>query len=429
MIFFLLPRLSNINYQYIDYIQSPHPPSAVISNSLSHYLNDIKERIREYNHEWDIYKKHTNPYEYIHTIIPQKKRCISKFKPLSRSFFKMVEIVSYFKLGIDSPSALSTFHLAEGPGGFIEAMTILRKRNDDKYVGMTILSDDTDPNIPAWKKSTQFLRENRNVYVETGADKTGNILSVENFEYCYEKYKSSMDIITADGGFDFSVDFNNQESNIAKLLFGQVLYAISMQKHHGSFILKIFDSFMQHSIDILAILASFYEQVYITKPKTSRYANSEKYVVCRGFLYSSVHDIFPFLLNAFKKCIYESTPSSPVDGLQSLQKPLFDSRFINIQIPGFFITKLEEYNAIFGQQQIENIHYTLSLIDNKYKNDKIDNLTKMNVQKCINWCMKHDIPYNTIDLNANMFLSMDSNGLHANGLHANGPHTNVLYSK
>ena len=31
-----------------------------------------------------------------------------------------------------------------------------------------------------------------------------------------------MHLLTADGGFDFSVDFNKQEISIAKLLFAQV---------------------------------------------------------------------------------------------------------------------------------------------------------------------------------------------------------------
>jgi hypothetical protein len=71
-------------------------------------------------------------------------------------------------------------------------------------------------------------------------------------------------------------------------------------------------------------------------------------------------------------------------------------RFLNIPVSYFFLTKLEEYNAIFGQQQIENIHYTISFIDNNYKQDKIDNLIKNNVEKSIMWCVKNNIPYNSI---------------------------------
>jgi len=83
-------------------------------------------------------------------------------------------------------------------------------------------------------------------------------------------------------------------------------------------------------------------------------------------------------------------------------------RFINIPIPLSFVTRLEEYNAIFGQQQIENIYYTISLIKNKNRQDKIDNLIKTNIQKCVAWCIKYNVPYiiinNCVIPNSNIFI-------------------------
>jgi hypothetical protein len=74
--------------------------------------------------------------------------------------------------------------LAEGPGGFIEAISYLRKCDKDSYIGMTLQDiDKNDHNIPAWKKSEAFLKANKNIYLENGVDQTGNLLSVENFEY------------------------------------------------------------------------------------------------------------------------------------------------------------------------------------------------------------------------------------------------------
>ena len=95
-----------------------------------------------------------------------------------------------------------------------------------------------------------------------------------------QQYGNKMDIITGDGGFDFSIDFNKQEQLAFRLILSQVAYAIGMQKYNGTFILKFFDTFMKPSMDILYILAAFYENIHIIKPQTSRYANSEKYVVC-----------------------------------------------------------------------------------------------------------------------------------------------------
>ena len=60
---------------------------------------------------------------------------------------------------------------------------------------------------------------------------------------------------------------------------------------------------------------------------------------------------------------------------------------------------MEEYNAIFGQQQIENIHYTLSLMDVKNKNEKLNNLVKTNIKKSTDWCVKYGVLHNNISIN------------------------------
>ena len=410
MIHFQIPRNSPTLYKSIKCTHTDQTSSPIISNSLSHYLADIKQRIDHQEHDWDVFKRYTNPYEYIHTNIPGKRKSICKLKPLSRSYFKMIELVQFFRL-LDVPKPVintpnnvvkgfKSFHLAEGPGGFIEALAHMRNCISDEYIGMTIIDTIPDPNIPAWKKSQHFLRENPNVKIETGIDQTGDILSPANFKYCREKYAGQMDIITGDGGFDFSVDFNSQEQHIAKLLFGQIVYALCMQKQRGSFILKIFDCFMQHTLDALAILSAFYEKVFITKPQTSRYANSEKYVVCKGFLFSEMMmlDIIPVLDNAFNKMVNFDEWSNRNNGFD---KDLYGKdlsninvlRFLSVPLSISFTSRIEEYNAIFGQQQIENIYYTLALIEHKHKQEKIDTLIKSNSQKCVNWCIKHNISY------------------------------------
>jgi 23S rRNA U2552 (ribose-2'-O)-methylase RlmE/FtsJ len=303
----------------------------------------------------------------------------------------MIEMINIFNLNYDKP--IKTFHLAEGPGGFIEALASTRKCPSDSYIGMTLQDNNNDHNIPAWKKSEIFLNKFPNVFLENGADGTGNILNYENLLYCREKYSSSMDLITGDGGFDFSTDFNYQEIFISKLLFAQVTFAITMQKKNGTFILKIFDSFMKHTIDILYILSSFYEKVYIIKPQTSRYANSEKYIVCKGFIYEKNEEFIPFI----DRCFIEMNNN----------KKEVPCRFLNFKIPYYFIQKIEEYNAIFGQKQVQNIHFTLCLIYNKHKQDKIDELIKSNIQKSINWCIKHVVPYNDFLNSKNIFINTE----------------------
>ena len=372
MTYYLLPKTNIFSFLYIDFIDDMEQPENIISYSQTNYVYELKERIELMEKDWDIFKKYTNPYEYIHTNIPLKNYCVASYNPLSRSYFKMVEVLHTFKLH-DISRDIRSFHLAEGPGGFIEALCNTRKNPRDIYYGMTIASDMNDPNVPGWKKTKNYLQQNKNIYLEYGSDNSGDILNIDNFIYVCEKYGSSMDVVTGDGGFDFSGDFNLQEVNISKLLFAQVAFAVCLQKKGGSFVLKIFDSFMQHTIDLLYILSSFYEKVYIMKPHTSRYANSEKYIICKGFYHSSNQRFFAILHRAFEKMI------RPVSN-----SPLYTHRLLSIPIPYYFHTKIEEYNAIFGQQQIENIHYNLLLIDNKHKQEKIEYLIKNNIEKCKN---------------------------------------------
>ena len=55
-----------------------------ISKTLCAYLKTIKKQIDNNMDLWDNMKKFTNPYEFIHTVIPGCKVATSQLKPLSR---------------------------------------------------------------------------------------------------------------------------------------------------------------------------------------------------------------------------------------------------------------------------------------------------------------------------------------------------------
>ena len=60
--------------------------------SLSEYLTQVKELIDQYTKYWDSIKKFTNPYEFIHTNIPNYNFSVSNVTPISRAYFKLIEI-------------------------------------------------------------------------------------------------------------------------------------------------------------------------------------------------------------------------------------------------------------------------------------------------------------------------------------------------
>jgi len=403
MSFFLLPNIQNneqlhksiqIENLFTPYHSQLHKKfsddkntTIMINKTLYKYLSIIKEQIDNRIEQWDKYKKYTNPYEYIHSIIPNTKQSISTLKPISRSFFKMIEICNTLSLLNLLPStSCKSFHLAEGPGGFIEALVHMRKNPQDIYYGMTLI-DDVNHNVPGWKKSKNFLLNNPNVIIEKGIEGNGDLTKADNLKYCYETYNGQMDIITGDGGFDFTLQYPNQEQISTRLIMCQIAFAIAMQKKGGTFILKMYDTFTRFSLDLLYLLSNLYENVYFIKPNTSRIANSEKYIVCKGFRNINTFDI----VKKFYKIFLTN---------ESIIGTLF-----NFELPYFFTNKLEEYNSILGQQQIDSIVSTIYLIDNTNKYDKIEHMKKKNIQKCITWCQKYNIPYNVILHNNNIFLN------------------------
>ena len=390
MSYFLLPNIINtISSENLEIEKKK--PDYIISKSLARYLNSMKTQIDNYPNEWDQYKKYTNPYEYIHTPIPYSKLSVCKLKPLSRSFFKLIEIFNIFNIDFGL-NPITSFHLAEGPGGFVEALITYRENNNtinskDIYYGMTLINDD-DENIPGWKKSKYFLSKHQNVKIITGKDKTGNLLNVDNLWFCYNNFKNSVDLITGDGGFDFSTNFNQQEHLSVNLIFSQIVYALAMQKKGGMFILKIFDIFTQITIELLYILSSLYEKCYIVKPHASRCANAEKYIVCKNFKLDNTYDLIKKFSEFF----------NDLD-----DKPIY--KILNIKLPYLYINKIEDINAILGQQQLENILSTLHILDNN-KPDKLDTIKKNNILKCIQYCIKNKLPYHKNINQHNMFVAI-----------------------
>lgn len=436
MTYILLPTVQGKPWLYLDCITQIAKPEPQLSFSLNHFLTEIKNKIQDHERDWDTYKKYTNPYEFIHG----SRFFVCKYKPISRAYFKMLEILHTFNILMpfkhhnggrsfnskivnsktykdatkqliceanDEKELLETlkttepivnssdgwintgkithikpikmFGLAEGPGGFIEAACNYRNNNPaDIYVGMSI-EDSADSNVPGWSKIAAYMHQHPNIVLEKGADGTGNLLSLDNFRHVVATHRNSVDLVTGDGGFDFSSDFNNQEMNMLDLLFAQIAYAICIQKRGGSFVLKIFDCFHKATVELLYLVASFYEKVHIIKPNTSRYANSEKYLVCTGFKYNGCDEFYGVIERTMEKIL-------------SRKHEHFISGFMKGRsTPMIFNNKIEETNNIIGQTQIETIHNTLALIEMRGRNEKIDYYIRTHQQKCQHWCIKHGL--------------------------------------
>lgn len=102
-----------------------------------------------------------------------------------------------------------------------------------------------------------------------------------------KSFSEEADLVTADGGFDWKKE-NLQEQEAYKLVLGEIITALKVQKNNGNFVLKIFESYTKSTIKMIELLREFYKEVYICKPYTSRISNSEKYIICKKFIKSKL---------------------------------------------------------------------------------------------------------------------------------------------
>ena len=354
-----------------------------ISN-LDEYNNliELKNKIDDLNNNklWDKAKKITNNYELIY--LPNKKfKCdsISKYEPLSRSYFKLWEMLYDFNL-INDKRVLNIATLAEGPGGFLEAIVNYRTKLKfkDNIHAITLKSYNKD--IPGWNKSTYFLKKNNHINVHYGSDNTGNLYKLNNILNFKQNFnRNKADFITADGGFDFSYNFNKQEQMSYRILFCEIVTALSIQSIGGSFICKFFDIYTNITHSYLALLSYFYKEVYITKPYTSRPANSEKYIVCKKFM--GIDTIFLEKLYII------------VNNWDYIEKNNLNITNLFIINNKNIIENINSINSFFYNIQTKNISNTLYYI-NTYLKQNIDYVSNLNHTCCVKWCKKYNISIN-----------------------------------
>jgi hypothetical protein len=369
---------------------------------------DLKSEIDEGNNYklWDTAKRRVNPYELVNVLGTNilKSDIYKKYDnyiPLSRSFFKLTEMLLALPIIPESYKSKAGViaNIAEGPGGFIEASYKYRKSLgiSDTHYGITLHSK--NKNIPGWnqllRRKSHFLN-NKNIILKTG--NLYNINTILAFSKLFKNKKAWL--VTSDGGFDYSNDFNNQERNSRKIIYAEIITTLLIQENGGSMVCKMFDIFTYFSIQLIYLISLLYENIYIIKPVTSRPANSEKYIVACGFKGVSINftnSMLNELLNwdNIKKEKWENTylEKSMYFLLNFTENDNFTENGMiieNLNVPKEFIKELKIINLLFIKNQKDYIRKTLDYIKNYNENnnnyDKIKNKSYSNT-----WFIEHNI--------------------------------------
>lgn len=357
--------------------------SLLEKNQVLHgIITKNKDQITEYykNKTWDKFKKLSNEYELIFTT-PGTSSNISKYSPVSRSFFKLWEILYDFKdeIFLANNEPMKCMFLAEGPGGFSEAFLKYRRDKNiktDKCYGMTLKSNN-NKNIPEWKNNEYISPQN--IQITYGEDNTGDLYNLQNIFHTIKLLgASSVDFITADGGFDFSADFNNQEESSVRLILSELLAIICLQKQGGKCVLKIYDMFSEATLKIINFIKKFYKNVYIIKPNSSRPCNSEKYLLCVDFKNNEIYR--NLLIHLIKDYSQENLG-------------LFLSK---IDYDAYILQNLVLYNTYYSFRQVFYIERTINYINRfkNYYNEDVKTILNKHRKKSIKYCKKYDLPIN-----------------------------------
>lgn len=248
-------------------------------------LYSLRQKIDKYESSgsmWEYYKKLINPYELVYTQTKYKDfpSSVCMLNPLSRSYFKIIEILNVTKFfETHGTSILRSAHVCEGPGGFIEGFyDECEKRRLVPKSATAITLRPNQSNIPGWKRAANFLQKYKSVQILYGADNTGNILKYEN-QNTFIAESPKVLLFTGDGGFDFSTDYSLQEVSVFPLLVASVRIGLEVLRVGGYFILKFFDIHQMPTKQLLYFLSLHFRQWTLYKPATSRPCNPEHYFI------------------------------------------------------------------------------------------------------------------------------------------------------
>lgn len=324
-------------------------------------LHEIQSQSKQYIHQchnWNELKKKNE-----NNLYNKKKDSnnIIKLDICSRSYLKLIEICQDNNLCNDKK--INYLALAEAPGGFIEAFMAIRRK---KFLGrndniVTISLRNKNYEVP------QYIFKNKhnfNINIFYGVKGNGDLFDIDNILSIGSVLNEKYNLVTADGGIDFSQDYNNQEEQIYRLLFTETISAFIYLEKDGNFILKIFDIMTYSTIELIYFISSYFEEVTIVKPYLSRLSNSEKYLVCKKFR-GIDNEIINKLLLIYKILYIDKT----------------DIKYKIIKsIPLVYINKIYKYSKNIISNQIKNILKIILEINN------IDNILYN-----FNWCKKYDI--------------------------------------
>jgi 23S rRNA U2552 (ribose-2'-O)-methylase RlmE/FtsJ len=238
-----------------------------------------------------------------------------------------------------------------------------------------------------------------NEVLELYKDKIGlkNKLNIVNSE---KENKKKFDLIILNQNIKTD-DINFVEQEYYKDLLQNILTILKNQTDDGNSILKFYDSFTLTTIKAIYIISSFFDEVSVYKPFVSRQADTERYLILKGFTSNKNVDKFMKSLESLVKSIDNKKFISDIYPELVISKDFLDTfRFLNVKLVNYqqimineIIKYIKENNYfgdkyhVFRDKQIESSKWWVTNFfppsENIYKKNKeeLGKLYKTNQEK------------------------------------------------
>ena len=251
-------------------------------------LKDLEQTLNTIKHRQDPYyamttiKPSFQKLMYQYDIFNHMKRTLKdRGQRVSNAWLKLYELIHQYKL-IDEGQSVVHFDNAAFPGSFIlaanhYAKTVGKARKYTWYASSWI-GGGLDDEYHMYKKHP-------NHWLMNTTTNDGNVNDIDNQRQWETKLRHTVTLYTSDLGFATGKDgdYTLQEDAHVQPNIGQILSGILTLAPGGHMVTKQYTFFNTLNISLYAILTNLFEDVYISKPATSRPANSESYIVAKRF--------------------------------------------------------------------------------------------------------------------------------------------------
>ena len=339
-----------------------------ISYSLNCYTTDIYNQLLQLQESYsgidnasiEYITKIVNPFEFIHSNVPGSLISVSKVKADSIIFFELMELFEVFNINeiLSLKHKINVCHLTHNYKSTNYLLNMLREENEDN-----------------------IILENFNF---------NNLYK----QFIQKEYKNKLDLII----FEFYPDEYNDTKKYIHNMVLVLLIITKYQMNYGTSVIKINNILYKAVIDVIFVLSGIYDKIFLVKPSISNITNGERYLICKGFNENLLNQS-KLVSNIDEKLILKMSNNE-------LMSNSCITSIIENDLPYYLLNKIEESNLVIGRQQLEAYDQIINICKNKNREEKVENLKRIHIQKCIQWCEKNQLPHNKFIDNVNIFLTL-----------------------